>query len=98
DSAWKIASITACTVAIRALHAAGGVGLTRVPGGSVKLSGRKHPSFIAMAGSRKHRSANITPDNACENAALIAPRAWRSVPVKSKWQSEPFTVTATRTV
>ena len=49
--------MAAATVTSRPPHAAGGSGLTSVPGGRCTRNGRKQPSFIGMVGSTKQRIA-----------------------------------------
>ena len=53
----SIASVSLVTVITRPPHAAGGAGLTRVPGGRLVRTARKHPSFIGMDGSTRQRTA-----------------------------------------
>src|SRR5687768_13544484 len=98
DNASTMASIAAVTVTMRPPHAAGGLGLTKVPRGKLMTSGVKHPSFIGMVWSTKQRTANRTPDSACDNDALIAPLACGDVPVKSRWiDPSPGSVISTTT-
>src|SRR5579875_3535455 len=73
DNADQMASMAANTTMNRPPQAAGGRGLTSVPGGSRKSTGAKHPSFIGSAGSRKQRRAKSAPETTWEHPALMAP-------------------------
>ena len=75
DTAPSMDSTMAITVAMRALHAAGGFGFTSVPEGRTTSRGRKEPSLTGMSGETRQRAANSTPDSDWETEALIGPLA-----------------------
>src|SRR5262249_38547879 len=82
-SAWNTESYMAPTAPSRLLHAAGKRGGIRLPSGSGNGMARDRPP-VQGTGGRENIGGERMAERGREGDELMAPRAWRSVPVKSK--------------
>src|ERR1700721_4197622 len=81
-------------VEVRALTGAGACGLTIVPGGKLRLIGRKQPPLVGISGSVSARTAQHAAASEPDGTQFICPLTCGLVPAKSNSIAPSATVAA----